>query len=88
MYRPYIVFGFLGGFLGIVGLIPFARFFFYAFKDHSTSGHIQSLLAGSIFLIGAFICLALDIIADLIRINRALIEDNLEQTKRARFGSK
>jgi glycosyltransferase involved in cell wall biosynthesis len=88
MYRPYIIFGFLGGFLGIVGLIPFARFFFYAFKDHSTSGHIQSLLAGSIFLIGAFICLALDIIADLIRINRALIEDNLEQTKRARFGSK
>jgi hypothetical protein len=36
-------------------------------------------------MIGAFLCLVLNIIADLIRINRILIEDNLEQTKRQRF---
>jgi glycosyltransferase involved in cell wall biosynthesis len=85
MYRPYIIFGCLGGFLLVLGLIPFARFIFYALKDNTTSGHVQSLLVGSIFLIGAFLSLALDIIADLIRINRILIEDNLEQTKRSRF---
>ncbi len=36
-------------------------------------------------MIAAFLCLVLNIIADLIRINRVLIEDNLEQTKRQRF---
>lgn len=85
MYKPYIIFGSLGGLLFLAGLIPFARFVLLSLRDGSTSGHIQSLLVGSLLMIGAFLCLVLNIIADLIRINRTLIEDNLEQTKRQRF---
>ena len=85
MYKPYIIFGWLGTALFVAGLVPFARFIIVSLEDHSTRGHIQSLLIGSLLMIAAFLCLVLNIIADLIRINRVLIEDSLEQTKRARF---
>ena len=86
MYRPYVLFGWLGGLLFVSGLIPFARFFYFSLQDGTTRGHIQSLLVGSVLMIAAFLCLVLNIIADLIRINRILIEDNLEMTKRQRYG--
>lgn len=85
MYKPYIIFGWLSGLLFLIGLIPFARFMYFTIEDNSGRGHIQSLLVGSLLMIASFLCLVLNIIADLIRINRVLIEDNLEQTKRARF---
>ncbi|HEY5152632.1 MAG TPA: glycosyltransferase family 2 protein [Candidatus Saccharimonadales bacterium] len=85
MYKPYIIFGWMGTLLFGLGLIPFARFALYSIEDGTTRGHIQSLLVGSLLMISAFLCLVLNIIADLIRINRVLIEDNLEQTKRHRF---
>ncbi|MGC1177281.1 MAG: glycosyltransferase family 2 protein [Candidatus Saccharimonadales bacterium] len=87
MYRPYIVFGWLGSLLFVLGLVPFARFFYVSLEDGTTRGHLQSLLVGSLIMIAAFLCLVLNIIADLIRINRVLTEDNLEQTKRLRFPS-
>lgn len=84
MYRPYIIFGTLGWLAFILGLIPFARYLYYVLT-RTTAGHVQSLIVGTLFMIIAFLCLALNVIADLIRINRTLIEDNLEQTKRNRF---
>lgn len=87
MYRPYIIFGWLGALLFGGGLIPFARFVYFSIQDGTTRGHIQSLLVGSLLMIAAFLCLVLNIIADLIRINRILTEDNLEQTKRLRFST-
>lgn len=86
MYKPHLVFGSLGAFLLVIGLVPMARFSYYAAIDDNTGGHLQSLILGAIILIGAFLCFALSIIADLIRINRILIEDQLEHTKRSRFG--
>ena len=85
MYKPYVIFGWLGSLLFLAGTIPFARFLFLSLRDGTPAGHIQSLLVGSLLMIAAFLCLILNIIADLIRINRILIEDNLEQTKRQRF---
>jgi len=85
MYKPYMIFGTLGGILFILGLVPFARFIYFGIQEGTTAGHIQSLLIGSVLMIAAFLCFVLNIIADLIRINRTLIEDNLEQTKRQRF---
>lgn len=86
MYKPYMVFGSIGIALFLAGLIPFARFAYYSIQDGSTQGHIQSLLVGSLLMITSLLCFVLNIIADLIRINRILIEDNLEQSKRLRFG--
>lgn len=87
MYKPYIIFGWLGGILFVTGLVPFIRFIYFSLEDGTSRGHIQSLLIGSTLLTGAFLCLVLSVIAELLRINRVLIEDNLEQTKRQRFQS-
>lgn len=85
MYKPYLVFGVLGTFLFVIGLLPIARYGYFTVIDHNSRGHLQSLLLGAIILIGAFLCFALNIIADLIRINRILIEDSLEHLKSQRF---
>ena len=85
MYRPYMIFGSIALFLGVLGLIPFARFIILSIEDGSTAGHLQSLLVGSLLITASFLCLVLNIIADLIRINRILIEDSLEATKRLKF---
>jgi glycosyltransferase involved in cell wall biosynthesis len=85
MYKPYMVFGVTAAFLFVLGAVPFARFVILTITDHSGSGHLQSLILGSVLLIASFICVALNVIADLIRINRILIEHNLEHTKKMRF---
>lgn len=85
MYKPYIIFGTMGFIFLIAGLVPFARFVILSLEEGTTSGHIQSLVAGSTLLISALLCFALNVIADLIRINRILNEDTLEQTKRHHF---
>jgi glycosyltransferase involved in cell wall biosynthesis len=85
MYRPIAIFASLGAFLAIVGVTPFIRYLYFVFTENNPSSHIQSLLLGSVFLIGALLCLALSVIADIIRTNRILIEETLEQVKAARF---
>lgn len=87
MYKPQLIFGWIGGVLFVLGLIPFARFVILSIEEGSTAGHVQSLIVGSTLMISAFLSFVLMIIADLIHINRILIEDNLEQTKRQRFKS-
>lgn len=81
MYQPLKLFVALGWVFLLTGLIPFVRFLYFA---HHTTGahHLQSLIMGTVLLTGAFISFTLGVIADLIRINRTLIEDNLELTKR------
>ncbi len=86
MYRPYAVFATLGFTLLVIGLVPFLRFLYLTLSRGDTaSGHIQSLLLGTVFLIGAFLCLVLNVVADLIRTNRILLEESLEQIKAQRF---
>ncbi|MFC5729765.1 MULTISPECIES: glycosyltransferase family 2 protein [Nocardioides] len=85
MYKPYAVFAWLTAIFGLLGLIPFVRYFVLWLGDRE-GGHVQSLLLGSLLLIIAFMSLMLGVISDLIRTNRILIEINLEHTKKARFG--
>lgn len=85
MYKPYIIFGWLGGLLLLLGAVPFARFLYYWLVEGDSGGHIQSLVVGSVLLTSAFLCLALNVIASLIRINRILNEEALEQIRRQRF---
>jgi glycosyltransferase involved in cell wall biosynthesis len=76
MYRPYAFFGTLGVILGAGGIIPFARYLFLVISG-SPGEHIQSLLLGVSLLTASLLSFALGVIADLIRINRQLIEDGL-----------
>ncbi|HSX32478.1 MAG TPA: glycosyltransferase family 2 protein [Candidatus Saccharimonadales bacterium] len=84
MYRPYVIFVTLGVTLFIAGLVPFARYLYF-FIEGNGGGHLQSLIVGSVLLVASFIAFTLGVVADLIRINRILIEQNLEHTKHVRF---
>lgn len=84
MYRPYVFFGSLGTILLLAGLVPFVRFL-YLFFAGDGEGHLQSLVVGSVLLMASFIAFTLGVVADLIRINRTLIEQSLEHQKLLRF---
>ncbi len=74
IYRPFRFFAIIGGILLLIGLILLARFFyFYIFE--SGNGHIQSLIISSILIITGFQTCIFGILADLLAINRKLIED-------------
>ena len=80
MYKPYSFFGSLGIGLGVIGLIPFIRYL--AFMALGVPGELlQSLLLGVSLLTASLLAFALGVIADLIRINRQLIEDGLALQK-------
>lgn len=84
MYRPYVLFVSLSALFFLIGVIPFARYLGFVFAGEG-AGHLQSLVFGVVFLVGALISLTLGVIADLIRINRILTEDQLEHAKEMRF---
>lgn len=89
MYKPYALFITLGLFFLILGIIPFIYFFWIAITNHQWlvfgPHHIRSLVIGSVLLIASFISFTLGVIADLVRINRLLIEDVLEHVKQSRL---
>jgi glycosyltransferase involved in cell wall biosynthesis len=88
MYRPYMVFLTLGFIFLILGLVPIVNYildFFYS--EHPFGAHhLQSLIIGTILLNASFMSFTLGIVANLIRVNRSLIEDVLEEQRRQRYG--
>jgi hypothetical protein len=86
MYKPHTVFATVGTVLAVAGLVPFVRFLVYWFQG-SSDGHIQSLVFGTTMLVGALMCFALLVIADLQRTNRALLEEALERLKDMQYPS-
>jgi hypothetical protein len=55
-------------------LIPSIRFLIY-FLTGNGSGHIQSIILGAVFLLIGFQVIVMGLIADIISVNRKLIED-------------
>lgn len=88
MYKPFMVFLTLGGVLFVAGLIPFIHFVFLWITTKSAFGphHLQSLIIGTVLLNASFVSVTLGIVANLIRINRSLLEDMLEEQRRDRYG--
>jgi len=87
-YNSYAVFFTIGMVLLIGGLIPFAHYIYeivYAPKTAFGSHHLQSLIIGAVILTASFISFTLGIVADMISVNRALIEDVLTEVKYIRF---
>lgn len=86
MYRPATVFLSISAILFILGLIPFLNYAYVFVANIRPYGthHLQSLIIGGVLLNAAFFSLMLGILADLIRMNRSLIEDVLEEQRRAK----
>jgi glycosyltransferase involved in cell wall biosynthesis len=74
MYRPLKVFTISGGIIFLVGFIIGCRYLFFFFQGQ-TEGHIQSLILSAITLIVGFQIIMMGIAADLIAVNRQLLED-------------
>ena len=74
IYRPFRFFAIIGGFILLCGLFLVFRFLFHYLLMDGT-GHVQSLIVSSIFIIVGFQTIIFGILADLLSINRKLVED-------------
>ncbi|MGZ8161828.1 MAG: glycosyltransferase family 2 protein [Methylobacter sp.] len=85
MYQPLRFFAYIGLTITVIGLIPIARFLIYYYLGNG-SGHMQSLLLGSVILLMGFVTFVMAILADLINFNRQLLETTLEKVRRIELG--
>lgn len=84
MFKPHTTFLTLGTVLFVLAAVPFARFLYLYFQGDG-EGNVQSLIFGSSLLVGSLLSFTLMIIADLLRINRTLLEDQLERIKEIQY---
>jgi hypothetical protein len=82
MYRPLRVFLTAGGILLFLALIPGLRFLFLFWRG-GAAGHIQSLILAAILAIVGFQVCLIGLVADLVRMNRKLLEETLYRVRRA-----
>ncbi len=82
LYNPLRIFLILGSIPVGLGTALLVRFLWFYITRHSPAGHVQSLiLAVILVVIGALIWLA-GIVADLIAVNRRLLEEVVERQRR------
>ncbi len=81
MYRPLRIFTTLGVIIIALGLIPGFRYLYFMSIGERV-GHVQSLILGAIMLIVGFQILLIGLVADLIRFNRKILEENLLRLRR------
>jgi glycosyltransferase involved in cell wall biosynthesis len=74
MYKPLKVFAIAGGITFMMGFGIGCRYLYFFFQG-MTEGHVQSLILSAILLIVGFQIIMMGIVADLIAINRQLLED-------------
>ena len=74
MYRPLKLFTIAGGTTFLLGFSIGCRYLFFFFMGQ-TEGHIQSLILSAILLIVGFQIIMMGIAAELISVNRQLLED-------------
>lgn len=87
MGKPFKVFVATGGIIFLLGTLPFIRFAILAIVEGAfVGGHIQSILLGSVLLIIGFLVMVLGVMADLIAINRKLLEDALTRLRELEYG--
>jgi glycosyltransferase involved in cell wall biosynthesis len=84
MFRPLAFFTPIAIVLFALALIPYVRFLVLSAMD-TQGDHIQSLILGTALLVGALLAGALGVLAELMRINRVILEDSIERTKRLQF---
>ncbi|OZG64356.1 glycosyltransferase family 2 protein [Bifidobacterium eulemuris] len=86
MFKSNVIFKWGGIICGVIGLIPIIRFLILACMG-MTAGHLQSLLLGVALIMLSALCFALQIISEVQRIQRKLVEDQLERTKEIQYSA-
>lgn len=82
VYAPFKIFATTSLVFFIIGLILFMRFFYF-FLIEDRDGLVQSLIIGSISLVIAMQMFSIAIIAELLAVNRRLIEDVIRLQKKS-----
>jgi len=85
MYRPLRLFTLAGGTTFLLGFAIGCRYLFFFFMGQ-TEGHIQSLILSAILLIVGFQIIMMGIAAELISVNRQLLEDIQVRIKKDQLG--
>jgi glycosyltransferase involved in cell wall biosynthesis len=86
MHEPFKLFLLSGIIIFGIGLIPYARYLVMMLQwGEPIAGHLQSLIFGAVFMILGFMCVVIGIVADLLSINRKLIEDALYRLKKQEY---
>ena len=80
MFHPLQAMLWLSGILGMIGLLPIARFVLYYLIGQG-HGHLQSLILGAAFVIAAGLALFAGLVADLVAQNRQLMQKMIPQLK-------
>lgn len=84
MYRPLRVFTWAGALMAMGGIAIGMRFLVFFFQGQG-SGHIQSLLLGAILTIVGFQTLLIGLVADLIQMNRRMLEEIIWRLRKFEF---
>jgi glycosyltransferase involved in cell wall biosynthesis len=84
VYKPFRFFISLGLLLFSMGFLLGLRFFIYYFTDGG-AGHIQSLILASVLLGIGFQTILVAFLADLLSVNRRLLEDVQYRAKKAEY---
>ena len=87
VYKAFRFFMSVGIFVFSLGLLGGARYLYYLFSD-SGAGHIQSLILSSILLGIGFQTMLTAFLADLLAVNRRLMEDVQYRVKKLNYSNK
>ena len=74
VYRPFRFFALIAILFLIPGFLLGARFLYF-YINHNGTGHVQSLIFAAIFILSGFQIGLIGVLADLLSINRKLLED-------------
>ena len=88
VYKPFRFFMSIGLFLFISGILIGLRYLLLIYFDESNNGHIQSLILAEILIGMGFQTMLIAFIADLINVNRNLLEDIQYQNRKNRLDKK
>lgn len=82
LYKPLPVFFGFAALLAMLGLGLVGRYVFFVVTDHNPAGHIQSLLLAAVLFVAAVVGGLSGLLADLISINRTLLEELVVEKRR------
>jgi glycosyltransferase involved in cell wall biosynthesis len=82
IYRPFLFFMAIAAMLGVPGISIGIRFLFL-YAEGRGDGHVQSLILASLLLMLSALCILCGMVADLISVNRKLLERVLQSQRMA-----
>ncbi len=82
LYKPLPVFFGFAALLALLGLSLVGRYGWLIVTSRNPAGHIQSLLLAAVLFVAAVVCFLSGLLADLISINRTLLEELVVEKRR------